>query len=63
MDIRTAAEPTTNGYADHYTRAAAWVRYNSLSGKATDAKILKVMRQLSSADLDRMLAERGVVVQ
>ncbi len=46
----------------HQALAMAWARYNSLSGRATEKQTIRIMRQLSIADLARMLAERGVVV-
>lgn len=56
-----AGAPTHQTFIAHYAQAAAWVRYNSRTGKATEKQILKVMRQLSPSDLTRMLAERGIV--
>ncbi len=58
--MTTATAPTHQTFIAHYLQAAAWVRYNSASGKATEAKVLKVMRQLSPADLSRMLGKRGI---
>jgi hypothetical protein len=40
--------------------AQAWCRWNGQRG--TEKQYLRVMRQLTTADLERMLAERGVVV-
>jgi hypothetical protein len=59
----TGATSTTHQtFIAHYLQAAAWVRYNSRSERSvTEARILKVMRQLSVADLTRMLGERGIV--
>lgn len=57
-----ATAPTHQTFIAHYAQAAAWVRYNSRTGNATEARILKVMRQLSPSVLARMLAERGIDV-
>lgn len=63
MDTNTPAEASTHQtFIAHYTQAAAWVRYNSAKGTATEKQVLRVMRQLSPSDLTRMLGERGVKV-
>jgi hypothetical protein len=49
-------------YLYHQALAILWVRYNSRSGRATPSQVVKVQRQLSVADLTRMLTERRVVV-
>jgi hypothetical protein len=59
MDTTNAA-PTHQTFIAHYAQAAAWVRYNSAKGTATEKQILKVMRQLNPTDLTRMLGERGI---
>jgi hypothetical protein len=48
-------------YLRHQSLAMAWVRYNSRSGKVSEAQTVKVMRQLSVSDLERMLAERNAL--
>lgn len=48
-------------YLHHQALAMAWVRYNSRTGRVSDAQTVKVMRQLSVADLTRMLAERNAL--
>jgi hypothetical protein len=42
------------------TLAQAWCQWNGQRG--TEKQYLRVMRQLTAADLERMLTERGVVV-
>ena len=55
---------TTHGrFIEHMDLARAWVRYNSLSGRASEKQVSRVMQQLTVADLRRMLAERGVEVR
>lgn len=44
----------------HMTLARLWCQYNAQRG--TERQVLRVMRQLTVADLVRMLDERGVVV-
>lgn len=44
----------------HQALAIAWCRYNGQRG--TERQTLRVMRQLTVADLERMLAERGLEV-
>jgi hypothetical protein len=46
----------------HMALAAAWVRYNSRTGKATEKRILAVMGHLTVADLERMLGERNIAL-
>jgi hypothetical protein len=58
MDTMNTA--TTMTFAQHMAMAQAWCRWNGQRG--TEQQALKVMRQLSSDDLQRMLGERGVVV-
>ena len=48
-------------YLHHQALAMAWVRYNSRSGKVSESQTVKVMRQLSTAELERMLAERNAL--
>jgi hypothetical protein len=49
-------------YLRHQSLAMAWARWNSRSGRATATQTSRIMRQLSADVLERMLAERGVVV-
>lgn len=49
-------------YMRHQALAIVWVRYNSASGRWTERQMIKVMRQLSIDDLERMLAQRGYVI-
>jgi hypothetical protein len=44
----------------HRALAVAWANWNGQTG--TDKQTDRIMRQLSSADLVRMLAERGIVL-
>jgi len=54
----TAADPRP--FLRHRSLAAVWCRYNGQRG--TEPQVLRVMRQLSTADLERMLAERGLSI-
>lgn len=47
-------------FINHMFLAAAWCRWNGQKG--TEKQTLRVMRYLSAETLQRMLAERGVVV-
>jgi hypothetical protein len=51
---------STQDSTQHEALAMAWAMYNSRSGKASAKQVQKIMRQLSVADLTRMLAERGI---
>lgn len=59
MDLTTLT--VDEHVALHRTYAAAWVRYNSLSGRSTVKRENAVMLQLTLSDLARMLAARGIV--
>lgn len=48
-------------FTRHMLLAAAWVRYNSRNGKATEKQVLKVMERQSADVLRRMLAERNAL--
>lgn len=48
-------------FLDHMLLAAAWVRYNSRSGKASEKQTLKVMERQSADVLRRMLSERNAL--
>lgn len=54
---------TLQTYLRHQALAIAWVRYNSRSGRASAAQTIRVQRQLSISDLERMLGERGIEVR
>jgi hypothetical protein len=61
MDM--AFEHVTSGdytFSQHQALAQAWCRWNGQKG--TEKQSLRVMRQLTAANLVRMLGERGVVV-
>lgn len=45
-------------FAQHMAMAREWCRYNGQKG--TEKQALRVMRQLTAADLIRMLGERNV---
>lgn len=45
----------------HMYLAGLWCRYNAQRG--TERQVLRVMRQLSVADLERMLTERNVTYE
>lgn len=51
-----AADPRP--FLRHMGLANLWCQYNGQRG--TERQVLRVMRQLSVADLERMLTERGV---
>ena len=52
---------TTHGrFIEHMRLASLWAQYNGQRG--TEKQCLRIMRQLSTADLVRMLGERGVEV-
>ncbi len=64
MDTQvTSVGKVYQDFVRHQALAMAWVRYNSRSGRTTEKQEMRVMRQLSVSDLERMLAERGVVVR
>jgi hypothetical protein len=46
-------------FAQHMALAGDWCRWNGQKG--TEKQALRVMRQLTSGDLARMLQQRGVV--
>jgi hypothetical protein len=46
-------------YLQHKALAQDWCRWNGQKG--TEKQAVRVMRQLSSGDLSRMLQKRGVV--
>lgn len=48
---------------EHHLLAAAWVRYHSLSGRASENQIAKVMRQLDVESLRRMTSARRIHVE
>lgn len=60
MDITQTVDPRP--YLHHQSLAIRWAQYNSRSGRASASQVVRIMRQLSVADLTRMLAERGVRV-
>jgi hypothetical protein len=47
-------------FIEHLHLASLWAQWNGQRG--TEKQCLRIMRQLSTADLTRMLAERGVVI-
>jgi hypothetical protein len=47
--------------AQHKALAAAWANYNGQRGTAK--QLARIMRQLSVADLTRMLAARNIVIE
>jgi hypothetical protein len=49
-----------DAYHDHL--ATLWAAYNSRSGRASNAQVERIKRQLSIEDLVRMLTARRVVV-
>jgi len=50
---------TTHGrFITHLQLASLWAQYNGQRG--TETQCLRIMRQLTLADLVRMLGERGV---
>lgn len=56
-------EHVTSGdhtFTQHMSMAQAWCQYNGQRG--TEKQALRVMRQLSAADLVRMLGERHVAL-
>ena len=56
-----AAPSTVHGrFIYHLQLAAAWARWNGQRG--TERQLSRIMRQLTIADLERMLAERGITV-
>jgi hypothetical protein len=55
---RQGADPRP--FIHHMFLAAAWCRWNGQKG--TEKQTLRVMRQLTVSDLQRMLAARGVAV-
>jgi len=48
-------------FIHHLLLASAWARYNGQKG--TEQQTSRIMRQLTIADLTRMLAERGITVK
>lgn len=48
-------------FTRHMLLAAAWVRYNSRTGKASEKQTLKVMDRQSAEVLHRMLTERNAL--
>jgi hypothetical protein len=54
----TVADPRP--FLRHMHLASLWCQYNGQRG--TERQVLRVMRDCSAADLERMLAERGVVI-
>lgn len=44
----------------HMRLAGLWCRWNGQRG--TERQVLRVMRQLTTTDLERMLTERNVVI-
>ena len=54
----TTADPRP--FLRHLALATRWCQYNGQRG--TERQCLRVMRQLTVADLTRMLAERGVAL-
>ncbi len=50
----------TYTFAQHQALASLWCQYNGQKG--TEKQALRVMRQLTGADLVRMLTERNVVL-
>ena len=58
----TAVATTHQAFTEHYLLAAAWVRYCSPTGRATERQILKIMSHSSTASLRALCAERGVHV-
>jgi len=50
---------TTHGrFITHLLLASAWARYNGQRG--TEAQVLRIMQRLTTEQLERMLAERGI---
>ena len=45
----------------HLALAAVWARYNGMRG--TTAQLTRIRRQLGVEDLERMLGERGYMVE
>ena len=58
----TPATADPRPFLRHQALAMAWARYNSRSGRATAAQTSRIMRQLTVADLERMLTERNVKI-
>ncbi len=50
-------------FLSHRSLAEAWVRYSSPTGRATEKRVLDVMRRTSKESLARMLAARHVEVR
>ena len=56
-----AAPTTVHGrFIYHLQLASAWARWNGQRG--TERQLSRIMRQLTIADLERMLAERGITI-
>ncbi len=51
-------------YLHHQALAIAWARYTSTSQRQpSDQRVARIMRLLTAAQLERMLALRGTTVQ
>jgi hypothetical protein len=61
MNSTHAADMSLTGlFLRHTNLAGLWCRWNGQRG--TQRQVARVMRQLRIVDLERMLTERGVVV-
>ena len=60
MDIHTPTLCDPRPFIRHQHLAVLWCQYNGQRGTAI--QVSRVMRQLSTADLERMLTERRVVI-